>query len=327
LFQAEEVMMESQYYDKLPDGNCRCRLCAHACVIKEGRTGLCRVRRNVGGQLIAEAYGRFSSVAIDPIEKKPLARYKPGSRILSIGSYGCNMACPFCQNWQISQAGVPMETTPGSAKPRQNHPLTKGELRNGSSYSPFEGGARRAGVVSLVEMAEQATRRYGSIGVAFTYNEPLIDFEYLKDALPALKQAGQDVVLVSNGMANPETFAEIVPCIDAINVDLKAFDASFYRVLGGDLASVKQNIEACARAPHIHVEVTTLVVPGLNDDLAQMAAEAAWLAGLDPDITLHLTRYFPNYHQHEPSATPLATLQDLRAVAQRYLHDVLLGNV
>jgi pyruvate formate lyase activating enzyme len=128
LFQAEEVMMESQYYDKLPDGNCRCRLCAHACVIKEGRTGLCRVRRNVDGQLLAEAYGRFSSVAIDPIEKKPLARYKPGSCTLSIGSYGCNMSCSFCQNWQISQTGVPMETTPGSAKPRRSHPLEKGEF-------------------------------------------------------------------------------------------------------------------------------------------------------------------------------------------------------
>ncbi|WP_297967789.1 AmmeMemoRadiSam system radical SAM enzyme [uncultured Anaerovibrio sp.] len=271
-----------------------CELCPHRCSLGEGQTGYCGTRKHIDGQIKNISYGLVTSLAIDPIEKKPLYHFYPGHSILSWGSFGCNMKCPFCQNHEISQRG--REMAQGYVSPEE-----------------------------LVNMADKATREAGSIGVAFTYNEPLLGYEYLLEVAPLLRRAGQRVVLVTNGQLSRGPLMELLPYIDAMNIDLKVFSAEGYQGLGGDFDTVKGTI-AQAVEMGVHVEITTLVVPTLNDDMAMMEAEAQWLAGLGQDIPLHLSRYFPRYKFQIPP-TPITVLQQLQNTAKQYLKYVYLGNV
>ncbi len=272
-----------------------CRICPHACAPAEGRHGICRARVARGGEVACENYGRVTSLALDPVEKKPLARWRPGALVLSAGSYGCNLRCPFCQNAEIACAG-------------------EGDVA-WRALEPAE----------LVALAAEARPR-GCVGIAYTYNEPFVGFEFVRDTARLAREAGLANVVVSNGVVNPGPLAEVLPYLDAANIDLKGFTRDFYDLVGGDLDTVKETIAALSACPTCHVEVTTLVVPGLNDDAAEIDATAAWLASLDPAIPYHLTRFFPCHRMADRAPTPVSTLRELAAVARRHLNDVLLGN-
>ena len=269
-------------------------LCSSACRLRAGETGFCRARTNVGGVIRPTNYGRLTALALDPIEKKPLHHFYPGSYILSVGSYGCNLACPFCQNADIAaaDAAIPTENVP---------PARLAALAQELSAAP-----------------------HGNLGVAFTYNEPLISYEYIMDCAPLLHAAGLAVVLVTNGTICAEPLARLLPHVDAMNIDLKGWREDFYRRLGGDLMTVRETITHAVRAG-VHVEVTTLIIPGMNDSPAEMDAEARWLAALSPDLPLHISRYFPRHRMQTPP-TPIAAIDALTAVAARHLRYVHRGN-
>jgi len=280
---------EALFWRKLEDGRVECLLCPHGCRIAEGKRGICRAREARAGRLIAATYGLVSSVAMDPIEKKPLYHFFPGSSILSLGSMGCNLACAFCQNWSISQGAPPME------------PL----------------GPRRA--------AEEALAR-GSIGIAYTYNEPLIWFEFVMEAAQEARERGLKNVLVTNGFVNPEPFSQLLPRIDALNIDIKSMDDGFYRDLcKGELAPV---LAATQKAKEMaHVEVTNLVIPGKNDSDDNFERLGRWMAGnLGEDAPLHLSAYFPSY-KLDVEPTPPAVLRRAQGIAKGHLEHVYLGNV
>ena len=270
-----------------------CSLCPHHCRLAEGETGFCRARMNEGGTIRCKNYGRLTSVALDPIEKKPLYHFHPGSFILSVGSFGCNLACPFCQNYAISMADGQSET---------------------QDVTPAE----------LAALAHDLSRRpHGNIGVAFTYNEPLLSYEFIMDTAPLLHEAGLFVVLVTNGTISPAPLKALLPHVDAMNIDLKGWQPDFYRRLGGDLAAVKHTIARAVKS--CHVEVTTLIIPGQNDSAGDMEEEALWLASLRPDLPLHISRYFPRWHENTP-ATPVETIERLAAIARKHLRFVHKGN-
>jgi len=270
----------------------KCDVCFRHCDLAEGQVGFCRARGCKDGRIQALNYGLLTSLALDPIEKKPLKEFYPGSLILSCGSYGCNLRCPFCQNFEISQYNRKEEC----------------------DYCPPE---------ELVKLALQS-RKEGNIGLAFTYNEPMVGYEYVRDAAKLAKEHNLKTVLVSNGCASQAALEAILPYIDAMNIDLKGFTPAYFAYVGGDFEMTKAFISQAAQ--HCHVELTTLVVPGHNDESKSMEEEAKWIASLNRKIPLHLTRYFPRYKEKEP-ATPEATLKDLAAVARRYLSSVYLGNI
>ena len=272
-----------------------CGTCSRRCRLAEGAIGFCRARRAEGGRVVAANYGRISSIALDPIEKKPIAFFHPGSNILSVGSYGCNLRCPFCQNDGISQRGgdeVPCQTA------------TPAELAN---------------------LAVRLKDERGNIGLAYTYNEPLVGWEFVRDCAQEIHERGLFNVLVSNGCASEEVIAEIAPLVDAANIDLKGPSQDYYDWVGGDFNAVCKTI-ATLREAGCHVEVTTLIVPGRNDSDADIASIAAFIASVSPDIPLHVTRFFPRWRMMDASPTPVATLHRLVAVARRHLAHVLLGN-
>ncbi len=278
--------MEARYYVK-EEGKIRCELCPHRCLIAEGAAGLCRVRKNGKGVLIAESYGRITALQVDPIEKKPLAYFHPGEKIFSIGSYGCNLRCPFCQNFSIAHG----------------HPAT-------TEYTPEE-------IVSAV-------KRRDLTHLAFTYNEPIVSFEFVLDTAKAAKKAGLVTVMVTNGYIEQEPLKELLPWIDAWNIDLKGFREETYQKLGGRLAPVCETIKTASRAAH--VEITTLLVPGINDDRQEMKDLFQWIGELDPEIPIHLTRYFPAWKYDKPS-TDLAWMQEMAEEARKVCKRVKLGNV
>jgi len=271
----------------------RCELCFHRCALEEGQTGLCRARINRGGTILPLNYSRVTSLALDPIEKKPLRRFHSGSMILSVGSFGCNLRCPFCQNHEISMAG-------------------EGELDT-EELLPND----------LAALAERLRPR-GNIGVAYTYNEPLIGYEYVRDCAVAVRARGMVNVLVSNGTVEEAPWRELLPLIDAANIDLKGFTEGWYRRLGGDLETVKRNIVLAAE--RCHVEVTTLLVPGENDSEAEISALSRWLSGIDPDIPLHLSRFFPRYRMTDRPPTDVNAVYRLAEVARESLRWVYTGN-
>lgn len=272
-----------------------CPICPHACSLSEGQLGICRARVARDGMVIDQNYGRITSLAIDPIEKKPLARFMPGSQVLSIGSYGCNMRCAFCQNASIAQACS-----------------TDVEWREMAPQDIAEMAAMFAG--------------QGNIGVAYTYNEPLVGFEFVRDTCVEVHDRGLKNVLVSNGQINPEPLSELLPLIDAANIDLKGFTPEVYRELGGDLDTTLRTIEALAASPTTHLEVTMLIVPGLNDSAEEVDAAAAWLASLDPQIPLHVSRFFGCYKMADADPTPVATVYSMVDVARAHLDFVYPGN-
>ena len=230
---------------------------------------------------------------LDPIEKKPLRRFCPGSRILSVGSFGCNLACPFCQNYEISMTGEP-----------------EAEYRE---ISPEE-----------LDGLAREYKKYGNIGLAFTYNEPLVGYEFVRDTAKLVREHGMKNVLVTNGSAELEILEELLPYIDAMNIDLKGFTEAYYRKLGGDLETVKRFIRRSAEA--CHVELTTLILPGENDSEKEMEEEAKWIASIDPDIPLHVTRFFPRYKMTDRQATEVGKVYRLKECAEKYLKYVYTGN-
>lgn len=269
-----------------------CTLCPHRCDIPEGKTGRCRARSNQNGVIVCSNYGKLTALALDPIEKKPLARFYPGSRILSVGSYGCNLRCPFCQNSEIAMANASIPTV--TASPEQ-----------------------------LVRQAEELIPQ-GNIGLAFTYNEPLISYEYVLDCAKLAREHGLKTVLVTNGTICKEPLLKLLPYLDAMNIDLKGFTQQYYDMVGGDLETVKETISLAAK--HCHVEVTTLVIPGENDRTEEMEALASWLASVDPNIPLHISRFFPQYKMLDRPPTSVETIYRLRDVAAKHLRYVYTGN-
>jgi len=274
-------------------GAARCGVCWRHCLIPEGGLGYCRARTTNNGVVLAENYGKLTSLALDPIEKKPLSRFYPGSYILSAGSYGCNMSCPFCQNFEIAH-----------------------DAR----------GKRRSANVSPEELVERALflRYRGNVGIAFTYNEPLVGYEFVRDTAVLARLEGLETVVVTNGQIAAEPLDELLPLITAWNIDLKSFNNDAYKKLGGRLDVTLRTIERAAETAH--VEVTTLVVPGLSDNEEEMEREAAYLASVNRDIVLHLSRYFPCW-QYDVPATPRETLYRLCDIAKKYLPYVVLGNI
>lgn len=269
-----------------------CDLCFHHCQLEEDQTGFCRARANRGGKIVPLNYGRLTALALDPIEKKPLRRFHPGSQILSVGSFGCNLRCPFCQNASIAQVGAKATT-------------------------------REVTPQALVDLARDLVP-HGNIGVAYTYNEPLVGYEYVRDCVTLVHEAGLVNVLVTNGTIEEDPWRALLPLIDAVNIDLKGFTAEWYQHLGGDLETVKRNIALAAGT--CHVEVTTLIVPGKNDSPREMAEEAQWLAAIDPEIPLHVSRFFPRHRMRNAAPTPVDTVYHLADIAREYLHDVYTGN-
>jgi len=283
--------VEAAYYETLEDGRAQCRLCPQNCKIAEGKTGICRTRVCNNGRLELINYGEYTSFALDPIEKKPLYHFHPGGGILSIGGSGCNLRCVFCQNSGISQCDAPTRH------------IEPDELA-----------------------AETLKRADVSIGLAFTYNEPFIWFEFIRDAAQPIRRSGGKVVLVTNGFVNPEPLAELLPLIDAMNIDLKAFDDGFYKkYCGGRIEPVKETIRTAAAAG-VHVEVTLLLIPTLNDLDEKIDAQAEWLASVSPDMPFHISRYFPCYKMDLPP-TPVSSLTRAREIASKHLNYVYLGNV
>ena len=278
----------ASYWDKEKGNSARCGLCPHRCLVKEKTYGICGARVNSGGALYAATYGLVSSVALDPIEKKPLHMFKPGSHILSVGSFGCSFRCEFCQNYEIS--------------------LEYGGIRDE---------ARRMAPDDIVSIARQTLAR-GNIGAAYTYNEPLIGYEFVYDCAALVRESGLSNVLVTNGFINAEPLENLLPMIDAMNIDLKGFSESFYKRVGGDLETVKETIVKSAKS--CHVEVTTLVIPGENEN--DVGEIAKWLSGVSKDIPLHVTRFFPRYKYESKTPTPRDTIQRLSDNARLYLRNV-----
>lgn len=286
---------EAMFYEKLENQRVHCFLCPHNCSISADGRGICGVRKNVDGTLYSLNYGEISSIGVDPIEKKPLHRFHPGTYILSVGSVGCNLKCPFCQNHSIAQV-----------KPE------------GLNTYYTESGDVVAKALSL--------KNQGNIGIAYTYNEPSIWYEFVYETAKKAKEKGLLNVLVTNGYISEEPLMQILPYIDAMNIDLKAFSHKFYKELvKGGLDEVKETIRRSAE--HCHVEITTLVIPGWNDSPEEMEEQSKWLASLSPDIPLHLSRYFPKYLMNDRPMTPLASLTELKKTADRHLRYVYLGNV
>jgi pyruvate formate lyase activating enzyme len=273
----------------------RCDLCFRSCLVPAGEAGYCRVRTYDGRTPNSPYLGKFCSAAIDPIEKKPLRHWRPGSFIYSLGSVGCNMRCPFCQNHTIAQ---PDFSSSGRLPP-------------------------------LTECAPQAlaakVRALGLDSVAYTYNEPTLQAEYILAAAPLLQEAGIATVLVSNGMFSADALRALSPWVSAANIDVKSFNGKTYTGMGGSLETVMRTVAVLLEAG-AHVEVTNLVVPGLTDSPEEFAAMTEWLASVSPDIPLHISRYFPANRYREP-ATSISLLHRFGGIAKERLHRVHIGNV
>lgn len=310
---------EAMYYEEIGDGEVRCRLCPHHCRLRHDEAGLCGVRVNEAGRLISINYGEIASLALDPIEKKPLYHFYPASNILSVGSFGCNLFCPFCQNYLLAHAGrFISDGEKDSQTITTSHPG-----KNPGQQIPHPRCYARSSEW-LINLALDA-RQDGSIGVAFTYNEPSIWYEYVLEGAARLHDLGQKVVLVTNGYIEKAPLRELLPVIDAMNIDVKAFSPDFYhRHCRGQLKAVMDTLEQAAG--NCHVEITTLVIPGENDNIAEIEALAHWLAALNPNIPLHLSRYHPAF-TFRAAPTPESTLQQAKESARRYLNFVYLGNL
>ena len=278
----------------------KCHVCHNHCDLSEGAVGLCKARICRDGKVVAGNYGHITSIALDPIEKKPLNLFYPGSKIISVGSYGCNLRCPFCQNHEIS-------------------------YDFGKEY-PY--GYREMSPKELAEIALEY-KDEGNIGVAFTYNEPLVGYEFVVDAAKEVHERGMKTVLVSNGCVTGEVAKEVIPHIDAMNIDLKGFTDKYYQdVLKGDRKLVMDFISKAVKT--CHVEVTTLVVPGLNDTEEEVKELSKWIASLDggrgnDKVALHLSRYFPRFKMDTPP-TDVDLIYRLRDVASKELDHVFTGN-
>ncbi|HUT63899.1 MAG TPA: AmmeMemoRadiSam system radical SAM enzyme [Anaerolineae bacterium] len=280
--------MEASFYESLENSKVRCVLCPNYCVIAKGKRGICRIRTNRNGNLYADAYGRVVSLAIDPVEKKPLYHFYPSKSILSTGPNGCNFRCGFCQNSEISQKEVPTQ------------------------------------YVSPENLADLASSN-GSIGVAYTYTEPFIWFEYIRDTGRVIHNRGMVNVMVTNGYVNEEPLSELLPLIDAMNIDIKSMRPDFYtKVCGGKLEDVLRTVKISS--DFCHIEITNLIIPGYNDTDEDFEKLVDWIYSINPSMPLHFSRYFPRYRFTEPE-TPVATLRHAFEIAKLKLKYVYVGNV
>ncbi len=290
-----KTLKPALFYENTEDATLRCLLCPHLCLLKEGQTGICQARRNHNGILYSLNYGIITSQALDPIEKKPLYHFHPAQKIFSIGSFGCNLSCKFCQNHEISMHGAP-------------------DFNYLEPHYPCD----------IIEKAAQIAN---NIGIAYTYNEPIISIEFILETAHLAKHKGLHNVMVTNGFINPTPLRRLLPLIDAWNVDLKAFNENFYKKLtGGSLLPVLNNLKTIRREGN-HLEITYLVIPNENDNPKEFNAMVSWLRDeLGPDTILHLTRFFPHYKYQAPP-TPPETLMNLYQIARQQLHWVYLGNI
>ncbi|MBN1948472.1 MAG: AmmeMemoRadiSam system radical SAM enzyme [Candidatus Cloacimonetes bacterium] len=281
-------MREAKYFKRLPNDAVRCELCPHYCVLDRDKTGKCRARKNMYGILYSMNYAQTVTVSVDPIEKKPLYHFHPGENILSIGSNSCNLTCDFCQNYSISQYHVP--TT---------------ELTH----------------VQLADLAQKYRLKF----VAYTYTEPITWYEFVLESAQLLHKNKIKTVLVTNGYINPAPLLELLPYIDAMNIDLKSMSDLFYReICGGSLQPVLDSIKTVAGK--CHLEITNLIIPGKNDSARDIDKLVNFIASIDPDIPLHFSRYFPHYKLKIP-ATSEETLNEARDIALKKLNYVYLGNI
>ncbi len=289
-------MTPGRWWHALEDGRVQCDLCPRDCKLHEGQRGFCFVRQAVGGQVEMTSYGRSSGFCVDPIEKKPLNHFFPGSSVLSFGTAGCNLGCRFCQNWDLSKARQ-WDRLADQASPRQ--------------------------------IADRAVE-LGCGSVAFTYNDPVTWAEYAMDTADACRERGVSAVAVTAGYMRAPARADFYAKMDAANVDLKAFTEDFYdKVTFSHLAPVLETLEYVARETDTWLEVTTLLIPGLNDSEREVAELSEWMAGhLGPDVPLHFSAFHPDFKMRDVPATPLATLRRARAQAKAAgLHFVYTGNV
>jgi len=283
-------MHEAMFYEKKDGLNVGCRLCPHNCLIPEGKAGICGVRENRKGKLLSLIYGQTTSVALDPIEKKPLYHFHPGEYIISLGTKGCNLKCPFCQNWNISQdLNVPIQ-----------------EITS--------------------EFIVKRAKELNSFGIAYTYNEPFIWYEFVYDTAKLTKSEGLENVLVTNGFVNQEPLKQLLPYIGAMNIDLKSMDDDFYiKTCRGRLAPVLETIKESHK--HCHIELTNLIITSLNDKEENFRKLVDWIFdNLGDSVPLHFSRYFPCYKLDFPP-TPVATLKKAESIAKEKLKHVHLGNV
>lgn len=278
------------FYERLED-KIRCRVCPHNCLISEGKFGICRVRTVKNGEPVAINYGEVTSAAVDPIEKKPLYHYKPSKNILSLGSFGCNMTCSFCQNYEISQ------------------------------------GRPAAEFISIEKLISLIPTIKNNVGVAFTYNEPMMWYEYMYEAAKKINEHNKDtsIVVVTNGYINAEPLMKLLPYVDAMNIDLKGYTNKYYnKVCGAELEPVLETIKRCN--DNCHVEITTLLVSDENDSLEEVQEIAHFIASVNKDMPLHLSRYFPRY-KIENEATNIETMLSAKEEAKKHLTYVYVGNV
>lgn len=290
-------MHEASLYEPLDGNRVQCRLCCHACRIEDGAVGRCGVRRNQGGRLFTLVYDRVAAIQMDPVEKKPLYHFLPGSSTFSFGTIGCNLSCAFCQNYTLSQ------------------PLGQGQAPAGQTAAPGQ----------LV----QAAQTHGAQSIAYTYNEPTVFFELMRDIADLAHTAGLKNILVSNGFMSPQCLEELSGRIDAANIDLKAFRENFYRDLcGAHLAPVLQNLKAIKRMGW-WLEVTTLIIPGYNDSDEELRDIATFVAQeLSEDTPWHISRFYPCFRLVETPSTPVSTLERAYNIGKAAgLEFVYLGNV
>lgn len=289
-------MKEAMLYKKFDDQKVKCAVCSHRCVIKEGNRGICRVRENQAGVLYALNYGKAVAANIDPIEKKPLYHFLPKTKAFSIGTEGCNMKCSWCQNWRISQSPEPDEAVNGRKLPPE-------------------------------DVVEQALNN-NCKSIAYTYTEPTIFLEYALDTMKIAHKKGLKNIWVSNGYMTKETLAEIIPYLDAANIDYKGPSELYKKYTGTRLEPVKENLKYLYQAG-VHLEVTTLVIPGLNDKKEQLEEIAHFIAEeLGNEVVWHVSRFYPGWKMQDTARTPIDTIKIAKSIGEKaglkYVH---MGNV
>ncbi|MEM2145703.1 MAG: AmmeMemoRadiSam system radical SAM enzyme [Candidatus Jordarchaeaceae archaeon] len=289
------MLKETRFYEKLEDGAVKCGICPNRCIIKPGKMGSCRTRKNMDGTLYSLVYSSISSMAVDPIEKKPLFHFYPGSTAFSISTVGCTFHCLNCQNWSISQA------EPESGLTRDIPP----------------------------EKIVSAAKREGSRSIAYTYNEPFVFYEFVYDTAKIAHENNIKNVLVTNGYATPEAIENIAPLIDAANVDVKSMSEKFYKeICGGRLQPVLDAV-TLMKEKNIHVEITYLIIPEKNDSVNEITKFAEWVKdNLGLDVPIHFSRFYPQYKLRDLNPTPVSTVIKARGIAQNVgLHYVYCGNI
>ena len=289
-------MKQASYYSKLKNNVMKCELCPRLCTIKEGGLGLCRTRKNIKGELYSLVYARPCSVHVDPIEKKPLYHFMPGARAFSIATVGCNFFCSFCQNWQISKAGA------------ENIDKQHDEL--------------------LPEQVVELCKKSNCNIISYTYTEPTIFYEYMLEIVKLAKKAGIKNTIVSNGFVNEAPLKELCKLIDGANIDLKGFTDEFYqKVCKGKLEPVLKSLKIL-KQEGVWLEITNLVIPGLNDDFKKIEEMCNWISKeLGKDVPLHFSRFHPDYKLTDANPTPMETLEKAKRIAEKYLDYVYVGNV